>query len=262
MVTSGQPDGPVRAAESSQALDRGLRLLALLGDADRGLSVSELAAALGTSRAAVYRLVTALQMHRMVRRPADGRVRLGLGLLDLARRVLPELRDAARGPLRALAERAGATAHLTVLDGDDALAVAVVEPSWTDFHVAYRVGTRHPVGRGAAGRAILLGRDTTPPAAAPDTRRTGIRPATATAQVAPPHTAQAASHADAATGTAPAYVVTAGELQPGAHGIAAPVPDVPGLAASVGVVALADLDAAEIGPLVLEAAAAVARRLR
>ena len=221
MVT--HPEIPARPAESSQALDRGLRLLGLLADAERGLSVSELAEGLGTSRAAVYRLVTALETHGMVRRPADGRVRLGLGLLDLARRVLPELREAARGPLRVLAERVGATAHLTVLEGDDALAVAVVEPSWTDFHVAYRVGTRHRPDRGAAGRAILLGRDP-----APD------QP----------------------------YVVTAGELQPGAHGIAAPVLDVPGLEASVGVVALADLDAAEVGPAVIEAAAAVARRLR
>jgi DNA-binding IclR family transcriptional regulator len=212
--------------ESSQALDRGLRLLALLGDAERGRSVSELAAELGTSRAVVYRLVTALEAHAMVRRPPGeraGRVRLGLGLLDLARRVLPELREAARGPLRTLAERAGATAHLTVLDGDDALAVAVVEPSWTEFHVAYRVGTRHPVDRGAAGRAILLGR----------------APATG---------------ADVA--------VTVGELQSGAHGVAAPVRDVPGLEASVGVVALADLDTASVGPAVVEAAAALARRLR
>jgi len=222
-VTAADHAPPGRPVESSQALDRGLRLLALLGDAERGLSVSELAEGLRTSRAAVYRLVTALEAHAMVRRPADGRVRLGLGLLDLARRVLPELREAARGPLRTLAERAGATAHLTVLDGDDALAVAVVEPSWTEFHVAYRVGTRHPVDRGAAGRAILLGR----------------APATG---------------ADVA--------VTMGELQAGAHGAAAPVRDVPGLEASVGVVALADLDIAGVGPAVVEAAAALARRLR
>ena len=48
------------------------------------------------------------------------------------------------------------TAHLTVADGDEAQAVAVVEPSWTAYHVAYRVGTRHSLRKGAAGKAILL----------------------------------------------------------------------------------------------------------
>lgn len=54
--------------------------------------------------------------------------------------------------LRRLAEQVGATAHLA--DGVEAQAVAVVEPSWTDVHVAYRVGSRHQVGAGAAGRAV------------------------------------------------------------------------------------------------------------
>ena len=35
--------------------------------------------------------------------------------------------------------------------------IAVVEPSWTDYHVAYRVGSRHPLSTGAAGKAILMG---------------------------------------------------------------------------------------------------------
>ena len=67
------------------------------------------------------------------------------------------LRDLAVPVLRALAESVGCTAHLTVADGEEALALAVVEPSWTDFHVAYRVGSRHPLNRGAAGKAILAG---------------------------------------------------------------------------------------------------------
>ena len=64
-----------------------------------------------------------------------------------------------RGNLRAGTPPCLCTAHLTVADGDEALALAVVEPSWTDFHVSYRVGARHPLDKGAAGRAILLGRD-------------------------------------------------------------------------------------------------------
>ena len=85
-------------------------------------------------------------------------------MLHLASAVQPVLRDLAVPVLRALAEAVGCTAHLTVADGEEALALAVVEPSWTDFHVAYRVGSRHPLDQGAAGKAILLGRE---PDAAP-----------------------------------------------------------------------------------------------
>ncbi len=145
-------------AETSQTLDRGLRLLTLLADASGGVTVTEMAAALGVNRTVVYRLAATLEQHGMVRRSDDGRLSLGFAVLSLATRVHPLLRQAALPALRALAEDVGATAHLTVADGGEALAVAVVEPSWTDFHVAYRVGSRHDLRRGAAGRAILAGR--------------------------------------------------------------------------------------------------------
>jgi DNA-binding IclR family transcriptional regulator len=208
------------SGETSQALDRGLRTLSLLAAAADGYTVTELAAALGTSRPAVYRLLAALEAHGLARRGADGRIRLGLAVLQLARGVQPLLRQAALPVLRQLAEAVGATAHLTVADGDSAfaVAVAVVEPSWTSVHVAYRVGVRHPLDRGAAGRAILSARD----------------------------------------GATFSCVVTEGELQAGAQGIAAAVT---GLDASVGVVSLSSLDAAVVGPQVVAAAARVAGAL-
>jgi DNA-binding IclR family transcriptional regulator len=120
--------------------------------------VTEAAARLGVGRAVVYRLVGPLTEHGLVRRDGSGRLRLGVGVLHLARRAQPLLADAALPALRKLAERVGATAHLTVAEGSEGVAVAVVEPSWTSFHVAYRAGSRHPLDRGAAGRAILAGR--------------------------------------------------------------------------------------------------------
>ena len=202
------------AAESSQSLERGLRLLRLLADAAAPMTVTALAEALQTHRPVVYRLITALARQGMVHRDAEGRWRLGLGVLHLAQRIQPQLRDAAAGPLRRLAEDVGATAHLTISDGGEALAVAVIEPSWTDYHVAYRVGSRHPLDRGAAGLAIL-------------------------ALDAP---------------SQPGYVTTSGELQPGAHGIAAPVTGVSDLRASVGVITLGELDTNEVGVRVVQAA--------
>jgi DNA-binding IclR family transcriptional regulator len=200
------------STESSLTFERGLALLQAVADADgEPPTISELAERIGVSRAAVYRLLGPLQSRGLVRRDGS-RVRLGLGVLQLAGRVLPQLRVAAMPVLRALAEEIGATAHLTVADGDDAQAVAVVEPSWTDFHVAYRVGSRHPLRRGAAGKAILLRPDD------------------------------------------PEWACTVGELEPGAHGVAAPLRGVPGLRASVGVVALQPLDPSAVGPQVVAAA--------
>lgn len=145
-------------AETSQTLDRGLRVLKLLADTDHGLTVTELSNKLGVNRTVVYRLLATLEQHALVRRDLGGRARVGLGVLRLGRQVHPLVREAALPALRSLAEDIGATAHLTLVDGSEALAVAVVEPTWTDYHVAYRAGFRHPLDRGAAGRAILAAR--------------------------------------------------------------------------------------------------------
>jgi DNA-binding IclR family transcriptional regulator len=209
-----------RGPETAQTLDRGLRLLHLVADVPGGLTVTEAANRLGVGRAVIYRLVSTLAEHGLLRRDAGGRLRLGAGVLYLARRAQPLVAGAALPALRRLAEQVGATAHLTVAEGDEAVALAVVEPSWTQIHVAYRTGARHPLERGAAGRAILAG-------------RTGDE----------------------------GYATTAGELQPGAFGIAAPVRGVEGLEASVGVVALSPLDPDVVGPAVVATAADIARAL-
>ncbi len=201
-------------------------MLELLAAHPRGMSVTELAGALEVNRTVVYRLVTTLEQHALARRDGSGRVELGLAVLNLSRSVQPMLRDLATSILRRLAEELGATAHLTVADGGEALAIAVVEPSWTDYHVGYRVGARHPLDVGAAGKAILLGR------------------------------AIAAGAAEGAE-----LVATEGELQAGAFGLAAPVLDLPGVEASVGVVALGDLDAEKAGPHLVAAARDIATRL-
>ena len=143
-------------SETSQTLDRGLRVLKVLADSPEGLTVTELSGRLAVNRTVVYRLISTLEQHGLVRRDARSRLFVGLGVLQLASAVQPLVRDLAMPVLRSLAESIGSTAHLTVADGDEALALAVVEPTWTDFHVAYRVGARHPLSQGAAGKAITL----------------------------------------------------------------------------------------------------------
>jgi DNA-binding IclR family transcriptional regulator len=242
-------------AETSQTLDRGLRVLKLLADTDHGLTVTELAAKLGVNRTVVYRLLATLEQHSLVRRDLGGRARVGLGVLGLAHQVHPLLREAALPALRSLAEDIGATAHLTLVDGSEALAVAVVEPTWTDYHVAYRTGFRHPLDRGAAGRAILTGRGMQP---APD----GGGWQRADGDDAYRETADLPGSAGHTLGNQARYVLTHGELEAGASGAAAPLLGVPGVEGSVGVIMLAESVPERVGLRVVEAATEVADALR
>ncbi|TNC27383.1 IclR family transcriptional regulator [Amycolatopsis alkalitolerans] len=204
-------------AEGSLTLDRGLALLQAVADAGgEAATISELAARIGASRAAVYRLLVPLSARGLVRRDGN-KVRLGVAVLRLAGQVVPQLREVARPVLRTLAETSGATAHLSIAEGDEIESVAVVEPSSTNLHVSYRVGTRQPVGVGAAGKALGL-------------RQGGRGWATASER--------------------------------GVAGLAAPVRGVPGLRASVGVLALGTIKAETVGPQVLAAASELAAAFR
>nr|WP_230418689.1 helix-turn-helix domain-containing protein [Catenulispora pinistramenti] len=296
---------PAPEPETSQTLDRGIRVLSALADATAGLTVAQLAERVGAPRTAGYRLVATLEAHGLARRDPDGRVHLGVGVLRLAARVHPLLREAATPPLRRLAEEVGATAHLTVAEGPDALAIAVVEPTWTDYHVGYRVGSRHRLAQGAAGKAILLGRSVSGLVFSSGTNagmntgmNTGMNAGSRTDSNADSKAGQSAgSNADSKAGPnaglnagskarsgagstagsgsgstagskashrdpASLYTVSEGELQAGAHGIAAPIRDVPGLEASVGVVSFAPLDSAKIAPRVIQAAAEISAALK
>jgi len=232
MAVVADPDGKRSEAPggpSVQTLDRGLRLLHLLGAAPDGLTVSELADRLGVHRAIVYRLLGTLAAHRLVIRGEDGRHRLWTGLVELARGVIPRWRNVAEPELTALAEDLQATATLSVASEDASVALLVVEPRMTEFHVAYRPGARHPMNRGATGKAILVGR---PPAPR--------------------------EPADVTAARAVGWIATTGEIQPGANGVAAPIV-VDGWAdACVGVISLVELGA-EAAERVVKAAERIAR---
>lgn len=150
---------PIRP-ETAQTLDRGLWILEILGSSEghSGLTISQLASRLQVGRSVIYRLVATLLARGFATRATDGRVRLGPTLGRLSVAVRPILAETARPLLGDLAEQTGATVHLTVAERDEAVALAVVEPSWTEYHIAYRIGSRHPLDQGSAGRAILAGR--------------------------------------------------------------------------------------------------------
>jgi DNA-binding IclR family transcriptional regulator len=222
-----------RSGGGSLTLERGLRVLRLLAEHPDGLSVSEIAEALGTHRAGVYRLISPLVDQRLVHRGPDQRYKLGVGLIELASRVHPQLLEASLPELQRLADTLQATTALTVEDAGEAMVVAVVEPRTTDMHLAYRRGLRHPLGVAASGIAILAGK----PAVegerpeVDETRRRG-------------------------------WAFSHGELLPGASGVAAPVHDrIADVHAAISAVWIQPRDPAESGRAVTGAAAVISAAL-
>ncbi|MCD5422463.1 helix-turn-helix domain-containing protein [Rhodococcus pyridinivorans] len=143
------------ASEISQTLSRGLDVLSLLAGSPSGLTPAQISTQLELGRTVVYRLVSTLIEHRLVHRHEDGALSIGLGAYRLTENLFPSLKRASEEVLRSLADGLGVTAYLTVLDGDASLAVSVVEPQASTFHLAYREGSRHPLDKGAIGRALV-----------------------------------------------------------------------------------------------------------
>ncbi|MBE1561879.1 IclR family transcriptional regulator [Nonomuraea africana] len=146
------------SASTLQTLDRGLRALEIISHSPEGISIADLAKELGIHRAICYRVVATLESRRLVVRAEDGRVRLGVGIAVLASRLEPQFHRDAQSLLRDLANETHATAFISAAEGQDCVAMMVAEPDDRVLTVGYRVGSRHPLTKGAAGIAILAAR--------------------------------------------------------------------------------------------------------
>jgi DNA-binding IclR family transcriptional regulator len=64
--------------------------------------------------------------------------------------------------MRDLANRLEATVALFVEEGDHTVSVSMIEPTTSSQHIAFRLGMRTPIDRGAAGFALLSLREPSP----------------------------------------------------------------------------------------------------
>lgn len=139
----------------SQTLSRGIRILEVLSESREPLTIDQTAEHLGVHRSIAYRLVRTLEDHGLVTRDASGRIQLGARMAALAAGVAHDLQAEALPELTAVANELGMTCFLVVLDHQECVTLASVEPRHAVAPLAQRPGTRHPVTVGAPGKAIL-----------------------------------------------------------------------------------------------------------
>jgi DNA-binding IclR family transcriptional regulator len=134
-------------------LDRSVLLLDLLAAGPRTLRW--LAGASGLPRPTAYRLLVALEGHRLVARDASGAFRLGPRLTELAAAAGPALDLAAlAGPVLArLHEATGESVQLYVRSGDRRLCIAARDAG-TGLRDTVPVGALLPLDAGSGGKVL------------------------------------------------------------------------------------------------------------
>lgn len=141
------------------ALLHGLAVLDMFTRDRPVIGIAEVSRQLGVHRSTASRLAATLAAAGYLEpTAAHGRYRLAakLSLLGEIAAAGNELREAALPPLRDLVSRLGETGHLGVLDGTEAVTVAVVD-GWQTVRMHSWVGKRSPAHCSSMGKALLAG---------------------------------------------------------------------------------------------------------
>jgi DNA-binding IclR family transcriptional regulator len=198
-------------------LVRGLEVLQAFTAETPRLTQGELAAALGITRSAVFRVVhTLTELGFLMHDPATGRYALGPALLRLGHGVLParDVLGVATPALEALRDATGWSAHLGVLEGAEVVYLLRL-PARRGLRGIVHVGSRLPAHATAMGRVLLAGLEE-------DALIALIRDAPG--RLAPPPGAVKRARVDRARG----HVLHLGEFEAGIASIAAPLRDAAG----------------------------------
>ncbi|UFN49695.1 helix-turn-helix domain-containing protein [Roseomonas sp. OT10] len=264
-VTEAAAAGPEGVADDRYlvpGLVRGLQALQAFSADRRRLTLGELAAALGVTRSATYRIAYTLdQLGFLLHDPATRTYSLGPQVLRLGYGYLAgrDLVEVATPHLEALRDRTGWTAHLGVLEGVEVVYLARL-PTRAALASVVHVGSRLPAHATTMGRVLLAALDpaeVTARFASHPMRRYGAGTATTLPALA------TQLKADRARG----FVAHVAGYEAGVASVAAPVRDVSGqvvAAVNVSTVALLTNEAEMRGRLakeVLAAAAAISRAL-
>ena len=231
LTTMAQATGT--STGGAQTLARGLSALKAVVAAADGLSAQDVGDLLGVHRTIAYRLLTTLVDAGLVSRGQDGKFRGAVGLLQLTAGAYHTLRAAAVPILRRLANEVGSTVSLLVVENGEAVALAVIESETSRYRIVFAEGSTHPLDRGAAGHALS--------SILPATPQDGDRLRKARAD---------------------GYATSFAEVEPGAYGLAVPIPHADhSVAACINLITYRPELIEQALPAVLAAAAELGRTL-
>jgi len=152
-------DDSAVARDPAPAVGRGIRLLGLLAEAGRALTLTELAAGLGLAKSSTANLCLSLEAGRMIERVPLG-YRLGIRTAELGGAFAAQFNQVRE--FYAVCETSPVLAtelvQVAVLDDADALYLARYEGS-RSVRLGTPLGSRLPAALSATGRALLMTRD-------------------------------------------------------------------------------------------------------
>ncbi|WP_007024860.1 IclR family transcriptional regulator [Saccharomonospora iraqiensis] len=157
----GQPDVSKQdGAEQQQSgigvLDKTVAVLHAV--ADSPCALGDLCARTGLPRATAHRLAVGLEVHRMVRRDAEGRWHPGSALAELAGGSVDPLLDAASVILPELRDITGESVQLYRREGVIRVCVSVAEPP-SGLRDTVPVGARLPMTAGSGAKVLAAWAD-------------------------------------------------------------------------------------------------------
>ncbi len=151
-------DDSAIARDPAPAVGRSIRLLGLLAEAGRALTLTELAAGLGLAKSSTANLCLSLEAGRMIERVALG-YRLGIRTAELGGAFAAQFNQVRE--FYAVCESSPVLAtelvQVAVLDDVDALYLARYEGS-RSVRLGTPLGSRLPAALSATGRALLMTR--------------------------------------------------------------------------------------------------------
>ena len=156
--SAGLDAGTSRSPGGVQSLGRAFAILEVMAEADGIIGLSELADRVGLPLATIHRLVRTLVDLGYVRQEPSRQYSLGPRLTRLADTSSKRIATWARPAMKAAVDQLHESVNLAVLDGDEIVYVAQVQPARNFMRMFTEVGRRTFPHATAVGKVILAER--------------------------------------------------------------------------------------------------------